>query len=376
MKFVIFADRSYNYIKPISVGLNRVLRESGHETEIWYDGIYWLMKLNLFKVLIADIYRVFLNLRTGNSGKFIYRFWNLLAFYNRKKKKALKECDCIIVVDNCPSVFYASDIRRLEYLRTKFKKPIVNYDFHYLPNQAWYKRIASNPKNFGLERFDWYLPVGIVTEYAIPKEIPVIFNCIGMNITDSNLYPEQKDFQVLLDFKRPGYEVYRDMVVSVLEEENIPYIQLDGRYTTDEIRSIYRKCSVYFVAVRESFGLPIAEIQLCGGYVFTPYAEWCPAYFLNKSPYVKGVGNLGRNFIVYDNDKEKLRVELKRIQKEFDSNVVIRNFKEDYQDYYEINKKELCSFVQKISDGLINADTHEGFKAYNKFISQDDDLNL
>ena len=376
MKFVIFADRSYNYIKPIATGLNRELEESGHQTEIWYDGIYWLMKLNLLKVFVADIYRVFLNFRTGNKKKYIYRFWKLLTFYTRKKKRALRECDCIIVVDNCPSVFYSSDIRRLEYLRTKYGKPIVNYDFHYLPNQAWYKKIASNPNNFGLERFDWYLPVGIVTEYAVPKDIPTIFNCIGMDITDTNLYPEQTEFQVLLDFKRSGYELYRDLVISVLKEENIPYIQLEGRYTTDEIRSIYRKCSAYFVAVRESFGLPIAEIQLCGGYVFTPYAEWCPAYFLNKSPYEKGSGTLGRNFIVYDNDKEKLRSLLKRLRHDYDSKKVIKNFINDYPDYYKINKDELHCFIKELANGQINANSHEEYIAYNKFISQEDDLNL
>ena len=53
MKFIIFADKSYNYVKPLADGLHRTLMEEGHECHIWYDGNFWLNKLNMFNVLFS-----------------------------------------------------------------------------------------------------------------------------------------------------------------------------------------------------------------------------------------------------------------------------------------------------------------------------------
>lgn len=376
MKFVIFADKSYNYIKPISVGLHNTLQSEGHESVIWYNGIHWLNKMNLLKVLFRDLYYLFMNLKTRNRNLYQYRFFDLLFFYTKSKKRMLSECDCIVIVNNCPRIFYSKSLKRLEGIRKKFKKPIVNYDFHYLPNQAWYERIIKDPHNYGLERFDWYLPVGLITEFAIPKEIPQLYSSIGMDIKCDNLYSEQSTFQALIDFERKGYEKYRDLIIEVLNELNITYTELKGKYTTDEIRSIYRRSSIYFVSSRESFGLPISELQLCGCYIFTPHKEWCPAYFLDKSPFEKGLGRLGGNFIVYNNEKELLKKQILNIKDNFDSNKVVESFKEDYTDYYTINKDELNDFISKLSSGVIHTNSHLEYEKYNKLISTDDKIIL
>jgi len=134
MKFIIFSDKSYNYIKPVSQGIVKMLKEEGHECIVYENGVYWLNKLNLFKVLLSDIYRFFQNMKSHNKNLYLYRFWGVFTFMNRRKKKELKNCDCIIIVINCPSSFYAG-VSRVEELR-KFGKPIVNYDLHYLPNQG------------------------------------------------------------------------------------------------------------------------------------------------------------------------------------------------------------------------------------------------
>lgn len=376
MKFVIFADKSYSYVRPIADGLHKTLLSEGHDSIILYNGIYWLNKLNLIKVLIGDVYRVFMNLLSWNKRKYIYRFFGLLTFNSSKTKKLLSECDCIIVVNNCPSVFYSNNLKRLEEIRLQYNKPIVNYDFHYLPNQAWYKRITQDPNHFGLERFDWYLPVGLVTEYAIPENIPQIYSCIGMDVKKSNLFPEQKKFKALVDFERKGYEQYRNLVIDTLTELNIPYVALNGRYTTDEIRKIYRQSSIYFVSFRESFGLPIAELQLCGCSILTPYKEWCPAHFLDKSPFESGTGELGSNFYVYDNNEEILRNQLLNIKTTFDANQVMAKFKKEYPDYYKINLDELKIFINKLEAGDINAESHLEYKEFNRLISTDDDIVL
>lgn len=376
MKFIIFADKSYNYIKPIADGLHKTLLNEGHESVIWYDGIYWLEKTRLFKVLLMDIYRALMNLRFWNRKKYIYRFFGLLTFNSKKRRKLLNECDCIIVVSNCPTVFYSKNLKRLEEIRLKYKKPVVNYDFHYLPNQGWYKRIINDPNHYGLERFDWYLPVGLITEYAIPKQIPTIYTSIGMDINCENLHPGQNKFQALLDFERKGYEKYRKLVIEALTDLNIPYLELKGRYTSEEIRSIYRKSSVYFVSCRESFGLPIVELQLCGCYIFTPYNEWCPAHFLDKSPFEEGVGKLGGNFMVYDNNKEILKKQLLHIKSNFDPNQVIERFKEEYPFYNKINLDQLNIFMNKIKTGIIHSESHKEYIKYNKFISTKDEITL
>lgn len=371
MKVVIFADKSYNYVKPLATGLHNTLLSMGHESFIWYDGLYWLQRLNLFKVLCADIYRLFLNLRSGSKKRYIYRFWNLLFFYNNKRRKILENCDCIVVVYNCPSAF--KPIKRLNYLRKKYRKPIINYDFHYLPNQGWWSRLKEIDGHCGLEQFDWYLPVGLITEFAVPNQIPKIYNCIGMDINSHDLYPDQDQFCVLLDFPRPGHEERRKKEKEILENLGIKYYELSGRYTTDEIRSIYRKSSIYIISWRESFGLPIIELQLCGAKVMSPYKEWVPAHFLGKSIYERGDGYLGKNFIIYNNEIEFKEI-LLREKNEINYQLNIENFQNEYPLYDHIDKNELENWLHKIESGTITYKTHLRFSEYNQYISLSDNF--
>lgn len=376
MKVVIFADKSYNYIRPIADGLHQAFLELGCQSVIWYDGIYWLNKLKLRKVFVADIWRTFQNLKYG-SKKYINRFWSLLTFYNLKRRKELNECDVIVVVQNCPGTFDANNLKRLDFLRNTYHKPIINYDFHYLPNQAWWGRIKQLARPRGLEQFDWYLPVGLVTEFAIPREIPKIYNCIGMDITKSTvgggkLMPEQKEFRVLLDFPRPGHEETRKREKQWLDDINVKYVELNGRYTTAEIRKIYRSISVYIVSSRESFGLPIVELQLCGAKILTPHKEWVPAHYLNKSPFENGTGNLGSNFVVYQ-DETDFKEKLLKLKDEIDYSTNVETFQREYPLYFHIDKTELSQFISKIESGEIHADSHLDYKKYNEYISTTQD---
>ena len=372
MRFVIFADKSYNYIKPISIGLHNTLTEMGHESEIWYDGLYWLQDLNLTKMFFADILRFFKNAKAKNAKLYIYRWWNLLNFYTKKRKKSLRECDCVIVVMNCPRAFDDNALKRVEYIRDAYHKPVVNYDFHYLPNQAWWGRIKQFEKYKGLEKYDWYLPVGLITEFAVPESIPQIYDCIGMDVTSPDLYPEQTEFRVLLDFPRPGHEEQRKQEKRLLDRLGILYYELNGRYTTNQIRAIYRRTSAYIVSSRESFGLPIVELQLCGAKILTPHKEWVPAHFLNKSPFENGYGDLGGNFIEY-HDSEDLSAILIQLSQSFDPQGNLDLFKSDYPFYYKINKVALDAFINRLLNGEVNSNTHISHKPYNELISEDQD---
>lgn len=378
MKLVILSDKSYNYIRPIADGLEHTLVEMGHEVVNYHDGVYWLDRLNLIKVFFSDIGRLFANLKANTHNLYIYRFWNLLTFNNRKFKKNIKEADAVIVVYNCPGVFYKNSLTRIEELRNKYKKPILLYDFHFLPNQGWYKYILQqNPKNFGLERFDAYLLVSIVTEFAIPKEIPPFYHLVGMDIKSKNLFSEQNGFTVLLDFPRNGKDKEREMVKEVLKELNINYLELSGRYTTEQIRAIYRSADIYFPSTRESFGLTIAEMQLCGGYICVPFTHWMPAFYLEKDLFKACDGVLGTNFLCYNNDPstlKKILLELK--DRVIDHQQIIQNFKKQYPLYYSIDKEALSNCLNKVLSGEINFNTHNDFKKYNQYISLSDDYAI
>lgn len=369
MKFVIFADKSYNFKRPLADGLAKTLRKLGHECDVYYDGIYWLQDLSLFKVFFIDICRVFKNLFCGNRKLYIYRWWNLLTFYNEERKQQLRDCDCIFVVENCPSSFVNRP--RLDMIRNTYKKPIVSYDFHYLPNQGWWKYM-QNGNYKGLEQFDWYLPVGDITEFPIPQELDHFYNCVGLDIKNENLYPEQNEFIVLLDFPRPGHENIRAKEKQMLDEIGIKYIELKGRYTTNDIRSIYRKVSAYIVSFRESFGLPIVELQLCGAKIFTPHKEWVPAHFLRNNSDVSDKCRLGSNFIVYS-DENDFKRKITDLKESFDSKKNIDSFQYEYTSYYQFDINELNKFIKKIINGDVSWKSHEIYSQFNKFISLTDD---
>ena len=55
MKIVIFADKSYTFVKPKAEGLARTLAEMGNDVELWYDGNYWLDKVSIVKSFFLDI---------------------------------------------------------------------------------------------------------------------------------------------------------------------------------------------------------------------------------------------------------------------------------------------------------------------------------
>lgn len=375
MKIVIFANNAHNYVKPIADGLAKNLVEMGEDICLLYDGIHWLSRLSLIKVFFSDLYRLLQNIRLKKR-KFIYRFFNLL-FFEMKNKRKIKEADLLIVVNNCPTVFFRNQLTRIELLRKKYNKVIVNYDLHYLPNQGWFGKIKKDcSENFGLERFDWYLPASLVTEFALPSEIPQIYNNIGFDIKSNDLHPEQDEFVALIDFPRKGYELELSVVKEALNKTKTKFIELKGLYTRDEIRSIYRKCSIYFVACRESFGLPVLETQLCGCKVYTPYADWLPAHFIDKSIFAAGVGKLGRNFEVYGNDVNVLANKIEHDKSCINHDLVIKNFKEDYPKYYSIDRNELKIFLTNVESGKINADSHLHYQRYNGMISLEDDVVL
>jgi hypothetical protein len=201
----------------------------------------------------------------------------------------------------------------------------------------------------------------VVSEYPMPKDCQM-YSLIGMNLNDGTLRPERKNgFIALIDFERPGNMQERAVQISSLEETKTRYIVLNGEYSIAEIREIYRQCGIYFIAHRESFGLPICELQACGAYIFTPYANWCPSHWIKNDLFAAGPGELSSNFIVYDNDKTKLLRKINYIKNIYEPQVVFDNFVKNYPQLFYGDMSELEKFIIKVQKGEIHSQSHKEY---------------
>ncbi len=303
---------------------------------------------------------------------------NVIAHVMRRARLAkfvteMRRYDLIVVVMNLPNAFYRQALANIETLRKFTRVPIVNYDLHYLATQGWWaRRIRSGddargipPNGFLLERYDWYLMASVASEYPMPRE-PQPYSLIGLDLDDGSLYPGQQGrFVALIDFERPAYLHERMIQIQALEEARIPYTVLNGHYPQSAIRGIYRRSSLYFPAHNESFGFPIAELEACGAYVFLPWPRWAPAHQMKPNIHIQGGGQLTDNFVVYDNDKERLVAELHRIKASYDANVVRKRFIDSQRHLYHGDTDELQLFVQKVQQGFIHGTLHREHERLN-----------
>jgi len=192
----------------------------------------------------------------------------------------------IIVVSAIRNAFLRNHYNFIPILRKFFPtKPIVLYTLEYLPTRPqWYKWLKEGseeaeiiqPDNHGMERYDYYLAASSMSKYPKPKIDNPLCE-LGINLQDAALYPERKDKLIaLVDLERKKTLHERSIIIRALEETKTEYIVLRGHYKIEEIRSIYRRCSIYFVSLDE--------------------------------------GLLTSNFIIYDNDINKLKDEIMRIK--------------------------------------------------------------
>ena len=215
--------------------------------------------------------------------------------------------------------------------------------------------------NWGLERYDWYLVSSVVSECPLPKGRQP-YSLIGLNLADASLRVEpKKEFIALIDFEVPENMLERAVQVRACEKAKLKYVVLHGRYSMQDIRAIYRQCSIYFLAHRESFGLPICELQACGSYVFTPYSNWCPSHWIKEDLAQEGPGELSPNFITYHNDLDRLTSEINRIKSTYDPHLVVDTFDRYHPQLHYGDIKELERFVRMIESGEITSKSHEQY---------------
>ncbi|MDO6439502.1 hypothetical protein Q4534_18905 [Cyclobacterium sp. 1_MG-2023] len=265
----------------------------------------------------------------------------------------LKKFDAVVIVE-CSPKCYLNDTFDFVKLKQELKDiPMIYHGVYYLGNAPTMVSYLDAGGHHQEDIFDWHLAVSEVTEIRSKPKAP--WNQIGLNLKSTGLVPvPKKEHLALIDFYRPGYEEARNEQKKALEAVGIPYIELSGSYTIDEIREVYKKATFYFLQFPESFGLPIAECLSCGAYVFTPDTSWGMAWRQDEEVEVHGPGKLADCFVVYDG-QEDLQKKLLQYKAEYDlektPEEVFQIFTENYPDYYYGNKRELDQFIDKLKSG-------------------------
>lgn len=376
MKIAILADDGDGFVKPMAKGLNRMFNKINIKSDILYKAHknLYFHKISLKNSFKANVLNLLRNFRT-------FLFLPKLIKY-----------DILVLVASIPGTFLPENTPLIELIRKYFpRKVIILYDVLYLPTTTtndgtlWHKRLkegildnrVQTLNNFGMERFDYYFISSVITEYPLPKiEHPL--SIIGINYEQTSLYVEpKKRFIALVDFERNNTNPEeRKIQIQALKDTNTEYIELKEHLSSESIREIYRKCSLYFLAHRESFGLPICELQLCGAYVFTPYKYWVPAHFSKEDLFSKKQGKLSRNFVVYNNNLEVLKKKINLIKKEYNAQKVYDTFLQDYPQFYYGDIKELEKFITLYKKGHVTGQSHENYIHLNKHIDYKNKIDI
>jgi hypothetical protein len=365
MRVDILANDRASFVKPMAEGLVRMLKEVGADPRLHYDGLFHLMLPQAID---------FSSLRSlaGSTARLARSRRAFPAFVER-----LRGADVIVVVANVPGSFAPGLWPNIELLRERLPYvPIVNYDLHYLPTlDSWARFLLRGERTqlsrdalavfkkgqFGLERYDWYLMASVGSHVPLPAG-PHPYSIIGVDLDDGSLYPDQQDhFQALVDFPqdRLHFPPFRAVQLEAIRLAGVDYVALEGNYSTEEIRAIYRKTAIYFLASPESFGLPICELQACGSLVFAADANWPASHWLGDDYYAKREPRLSPNFVVYKNDPEILAQLIRKTAATFCPHRVRETFLEYQAQFFRGDREELRLFLSRVESGEVHSRLHE-----------------
>jgi len=327
MQVAILSDDYPSFHKPMAESLSKMLWRLGINNEIFFEGTSALI-LDHKTLKLDDLV------------------------------KKLKKFDAFFICAHMPTSLAKNLYQGVDRLKALLPAPVINYDLCFLATRGiWIDRIRTESKYggfAGFNRFDFYVVVSNISEFPIRQGVSWPVVVIGGDFRNDELYPDQDDFRALIDFERSEFNQERHVQLTVLQKLKIPYTVLSGSYSHKDIYSIYRKHSVYFLAHGESFGLPIVEAQNCGCCIFTPYKNWAPSHYINKSSYDRGEGDLNKNFVVYNNDPQKLEEELIEVRKIYSPDLVIREFESKNPDLRKGNLENLADVMTRIKLGKIN----------------------
>jgi hypothetical protein len=368
----IMADNADNFVKPRAEGLARMLSRIGIRSKVFYDGLHFL-----------DLKPAAPTIDFSGPGSLVRSVLRKInppgEAFLKARWKELESFDLMVVVETVPTAYLNYHLNRVEEVRERFPKmPIVLYSSIYLSTLGeWigflkkgkdYHGFIKGSGHFGLERYDWYLIGSATTDFPLPKGFQPL-SVIGCDLDDGSLFPEQNSsFHALLDFERPNHMPERAVQIMALEKTKTPYTVLHGRYPMAEIRKIYRKTSIYFLAHLEAFGLPIVEVQACGGKVYTPYARWAWAHYQKPDLTLAGEGPLSENFVVYKNDLEELCQQIESDKAAFDPARNRDLFLKTDGRFFHGDMAVLQAFADGVRNGTIHSKLHKDHAPLNDLI--------
>jgi hypothetical protein len=356
MKLAILANAKNSFPKVMAEGLGRMLDRIGVKNSVFYNGLNAIED----RSYLIERGTVFSRLRHSAER------WRL-----KKLARGWTQYNAIIIVGHNPRAFMRGFWNDHQLRGLLPDTAIVLYDLVYLGTRPEWARWLHEGNaevgipvggNFGLERYDWYLSTSVVSEHGLPRDKQRL-SVIGVDLDDGSLCAgEQDDFIALLDFQRDDHMNERRIQIQALTEAGVKWIELSGAYSISQIRARYRTCSAYFIAHRESFGLPICELQACGSVVFSPYADWCPSHWMKDDMTVAGPGRLSENFRIYENDPKLLVAQLRELAKRHDPSHVRSVFLRDQPQFYHGDLNQLQQFVDLLSAGKIHSNLHRDRK--------------
>lgn len=338
MKVAIISRPENKSPKVLAQSLKHAFEEINVECKIFY-GTGFLHRLTpLFGKGIH--YRPNLNFKIRQRLKYF--------FQDRKIIKELKKYDAVILSECIPNAYW-HNYYGIPKLKKLLNKPIGLYEVFFLDSSPRFLQEVSSENPDYKTFFDFEFAI-TTTSYVKTSTSGIKFE-VGLNLKSSGIEPTKKEELIaLVDFHWEGCDEEREIQKQVLEEVGIKTIELQGRYTVEEIRDIYKKSSLLFLQHFESFGLPIAECLGYGAKIVTPHTGWPMAFRQDAEPKEYGTGQLPECFISYNN-KEELISLLRKIQANFDKDAspkeYFNSFIRYYQHYYEGSKDELIRFVKE-----------------------------
>ncbi|WP_439883021.1 glycosyltransferase [Pontibacter sp. MBLB2868] len=339
INIAILTRKDYRSPRILAESLKQLLNKAGVTVDIFYN-IEVLLRLNTFQEA---------------KHRLKFHFWLRRKLFNffadRIFLEKLQTYDAVVISECTPNGFW-KEYYNIEKLKHILQKPILFYEVYYLNNAPTQVANLQNDGHPLVERYDWHLSVSDVTE--IRSQEPGPWSCIGIDLSAIGLKPvPKKEFIALVDFKQPGYEHIQAEQISVLKELGINMIVLEGQYSTQEIREIYQRVSVFFLQFPEAFGLPLAECLACGVQIFTPDSGWPMSWRLDENPTIHGPGNLPNIFSVYSNSKDLKRqlIDFRRgYEYEETPFKIFETFIFYYPHYYYGNPEEVINVLKRIEN--------------------------
>lgn len=339
MRVAILARPDNRSPKVLALGLQQMLNQLGIESEVIYEAPGLLMRL--FSLGTSLRFPI----------KFHYRLRRKLAHWAQDKRLLSKLCsfDLVILSECIPNAFWKG-YYDIEGLKKRVNKPVALYEVYYIGNSDKQVRDLQAGHDHDVSRFDWYLSISPTTEVTGIPSASKRWNNIGLNIAYTGLAPvEKKEFTVLIDFAQPGFEKERAEQLEVLKELNIPFIELKGQYSFEEIRSLYKKASVLMVQFPEAFGLPIAECLSTGASIMLPNEFWAMSWRLNKE---QGEGYFLPDCFITYHSKEEMKEKLMTMRNGYHPvetpKSVFDTFIRHYPDFYYGNISSLDAAIKHI----------------------------